>query len=152
MVAEKEHMFFRPRTGSVPHGPPPPRPAPITRRGWVMNHSTWDLEVHAREMQRRRFREAERVRQIEAARQGRMQSHVLAPRFSISRVMTAVRDCLAPRSRPVADPRYVAEAPALAGTALRSLPREMPALTPDARAARLSQPYAGMMVLARGTS
>ena len=33
MVSEKEHVFFRPQTGSVPHGPSPPRPAPITRRG-----------------------------------------------------------------------------------------------------------------------
>ena len=34
-----------------------------------MQHSTWDLEVHAREMQRRWLREADRARQLEAARQ-----------------------------------------------------------------------------------
>jgi len=30
-----------------------------------MNHSTWDLEVHAREMQRRRLHEADRARLID---------------------------------------------------------------------------------------
>ena len=116
-----------------------------------MNHSTWDLEVHAREMQQRRYREADLARQIQEARQGGNQRHVTASRFSISRLMTMVRNCLASRPRSVAAPIDYAEPPALASTGLRSLGREEPALIPDMRAARLSQPYAGMVVLARGT-
>ena len=117
-----------------------------------MNHSTWDLEVHAREMQQRRFREADRARQIHAARQVGDGIRVPATRFSISRLMTVARNCLASRPRSVAAPIDFAEPPALASTALRSLGREEPALIPDTRGARLSQPYAGMVVLARGTS
>ncbi len=113
-----------------------------------MQHSTWDLEVHAREMQRQRLREADRARQIEAARQRGDQMGVPAMRFSISQLMTAVRDCLSPRRSAIDG----AAAPALAGAALLPLPVEEPRLSPDARSGALSQPYAGMVVLARGTS
>ncbi len=148
MVPEKEQMFFRPQTGSVPHGPSPPRPAPMTRRGWVMNHSTWDLEVHAREMQRRWLREADRARQVEAARQRGDGVRIPATRFSISRLMTAFRDCLSPRRSSIdgASAAPVVEA--------RFLPIPVPEsrLSPDVPSVALSQPYAGMVVLARGTS
>ena len=118
MVAEKEHVFFRPQTGSVPHGPSPPRPAPITRRGWVMNHSTWDLEVHAREMQRRRLHEADRARLIETARQRPDHARVPATRFNISRLMAAFQYYLSPRRR--SSDRAAVPAPAAA--ALLPLP------------------------------
>ena len=114
-----------------------------------MSHSTWDLEVHAREMQRRRLREADRARQIEAARQrgdhdprsgdpiqhlaidGRGPGLPLAPAYVRS---------TAPGRRHLLPPRC-------------SLSRcEEPRLSPDARSGGLSQPYAGMVVLARGTS
>jgi len=113
-----------------------------------MNHSTWDLEVHAREMQRRRLHEADRARLIETARQGRDLIRVPATRFSISRLMAAFRDCLSPRPRSIDG----AAVPAPARAALPARPLEEPRLSPDARSAGLSQPYAGMVVLARGTS
>jgi hypothetical protein len=113
-----------------------------------MNHSTWDLEVHAREMQRRRLGEADRARQIETARQHANQTRVPAAQFSISRLITAFRDCLSPR-RSATDR---AAAPALAGPALLPLSVEKPRLSPDARSRAPSHPYAAMMVLARGTS
>jgi hypothetical protein len=113
-----------------------------------MQHSTWDLEVHAREMQRRWLREADRARQLEAAKQ--RADHVKGPviRFSVSRLMAAFRDWLSPRRRSTDG----SAAPARAGAALLPLPLEEPRLSPDARSAALSQPYAGMVVLARGTS
>ncbi|MCC2629810.1 MAG: hypothetical protein K0S14_3460 [Thermomicrobiales bacterium] len=57
-----------------------------------MQHSTWDLEVHTREMQQRWLREADRARQLAAARQrgDRIEvpanrfRHVLEPRRSLS--------------------------------------------------------------------
>jgi hypothetical protein len=113
-----------------------------------MNHSTWDLEVHAREMQQRRFREAERARQIQAARQCGDGIHIPATRFSISRLVTAFRGRLSPRPIPVDG----AGSAALAGTRLRPLSADGPQRNPNARTGGLSQPYAGMMVLARGTS
>ena len=147
MVAEKEHMFFRPQTGSVPHGPSPPRPAPITRRGWVMNHSTWDLEVYAREMQQRRFREADRARQIQAARQSGDAIRIPVTRFSISRLIAMFRQRFSTQPVPVDGAR----SPALAAAQLRPLSAEEPRVMPGARPSELSQPYAGMMILARGT-
>jgi hypothetical protein len=113
-----------------------------------MQHNTWDLEVHAREMQQRRLREADRARQIEIARQRGDQMRVPATRFSVSRLMAAFRHCLSPRRRSIDG----AAVPALAGAALLPLPLEESRLSPDARSVGLSQPYAGMVVLARGTS
>ncbi len=109
-----------------------------------MNHSTWDLEVHAREMQRRWLREADRARQIEAARHSGNSMRIPATRFSISRLMTAFRDCLSPRRTAIdgAAGRAVGE------TRVMPLPALDPRPNPDA----LAQPYAGMVVLARGTS
>jgi hypothetical protein len=105
-----------------------------------MQHSTWDLEVHAREMQQRRLREADRARQIEAARQRANHMRVPAPRFSISRLMAAIRGRFAPQ-RSLID-----------GAAVLPLALEEPRLSPDARSGALSHPYAGMVVLARGSS
>jgi hypothetical protein len=113
-----------------------------------MQHSTWDLEVHAREMQQRWQREADRARQIDAARQRGDHLRVPATRFSISRLMAAIRDRLSPRRRTIDG----AAVPTRSGAALLPLPLEEPRLSPDARSAALSQPYAGMAVLARGTS
>jgi hypothetical protein len=112
-----------------------------------MNHSTWDLEVHAREMQRRRLHEADRARLIETARQRPDHARVPATRFNISRLMAALQYYLSPRRR--SNDRAAVPAPAAA--ALLPLPLEEPRLSPDARSAGLSQPYAGMVVLARGT-
>ena len=113
-----------------------------------MQHSTWDLDVHAREMQQRWQRDAERARQLAVARQRGDHIGVPAIRFSVSRLMAAVRDFLSPRCRSLDG----SVAPARAGAALLPLPLEEPRLSPDARSAALSQPYAGMAVLARGTS
>ena len=109
-----------------------------------MNHSTWDLEVHAREMQRRRFREADRARQIDAARLRGDQMRVSPIRFSISRFMTAFRNCLSPQRSAIDG----AAGPAVGETRVMPLPALDPRPNPDA----LAQPYAGMMVLARGTT
>ena len=113
-----------------------------------MNHSTWDLELHARELQQRRFREADRARQIQAARQRGDGLRSPATRFSISRLVTAFWQCVSPRPTPV----HGAVSPALVETRLRPLPAEEPQPIPIARAGGLSQPYAGMVVLARGTN
>jgi hypothetical protein len=113
-----------------------------------MQHSTWDLEVHTREMQQRWLREADRARQLAAARQRGDRIEVPANRFSVSRLMAAVRDFLSPRRRSLDG----SVAPARAGAASLPLPLEEPRLSSDARSAALSQPYAGMTVLARGTS
>jgi hypothetical protein len=113
-----------------------------------MQHSTWDLEVHTREMQQRWLREADRARQLAAARQRGDRIEVPANRFSVSRLMAAVRDFLSPRRRSLDG----SVAPARAGAASLPLPLEEPRLSSDARSAALSQPYAGMAVLARGTS
>ena len=112
-----------------------------------MNHSTWELEVHARELQRRRLREADRARQIEAARQHGNRPRVPAARFSVARFMTALRTSLSPRRSALAG-----AAPASAWAALLPLPLEEQRLRSQAPSGELSQPYAGMMVLARGTS
>jgi hypothetical protein len=113
-----------------------------------MNHSTWDLEVHAREMQQRRLREADRARQIEAARQGGHHMGVPVTRFSVSRMITAFRDCLAPRR---SASEGAAVAPVLEARVL-AIPVPESRLSSDAPSGALSQPYAGMVVLARGTS
>jgi len=113
-----------------------------------MQHNTWDLEVHAREMQRRWLREAERAQQLAAARQRGDRIRVPAIRFSVSRLMAAFRGFLSPRRRSLDG----SVAPARAGAALLPLPLEEPRLSSDGRSAALSQPYAGMAVLARGTS
>jgi hypothetical protein len=113
-----------------------------------MHHSTWDLEVHARELQQRRFREADRARQIQAARQRGDGLRGSATRFSISRLVTAFWQCVSPRPTPV----HGAVSPARVETRLRPLPAEEPQAIPSARAGELSQPYAGMVVLARGSN
>ena len=113
-----------------------------------MHHSSWDLEVHAREMQQRRLREADRARQIAAARQRGDSMRVPATRFSISRLMTAFRDYLWPRRRSIDG----AASPASAGAVLLPLHLEEPRLSPDTWSGGLSQPYGGMVILARGKS
>ena len=113
-----------------------------------MNHSTWDLEVHAREMQRRRLREADRARQIESSRQRGDRMRVPVMRFSISRLLTAFRGYLSPQ-RGATDG---ATAPALPSAALLPLAPEERQLGLDVRPSGLSQPYAGMVVLARPAS
>jgi hypothetical protein len=113
-----------------------------------MQHSCWDLEVHVREMQRQRLREADRARHIDAARQRNDQMGISEMRFGISQLMNAVRDCLSHRRGAIDG----AAAPALAGAALLPLPVEEPRLSPDARSGARSQLYAGMVVVARGTS
>ena len=113
-----------------------------------MNHSSWDLEVHAREMQRRWESEANRARQFETARQRGDQMRVPVTWFSISRLMTAFRDRLSPRRDAIDS---AAAAPVVEG---QFLPRPVTVsrLSADASSGALSQPYAGMVVLARGTS
>jgi len=111
-----------------------------------MQHSTWDLEVHARDLQQRRLREADRARLIEAARQLGDQMGVAPIRFSVSRFITAFRDRLSPQ-RSSTDG---AVAPAVVETHVRSIPVPEPRPSPDTRSGTLSQPYAGMVILARG--
>lgn len=113
-----------------------------------MNHSTWDLEVHARELQQRRFREADRARQIQAARQRGDGLRIPATRFSISRLVIVFRQCFLPRPHSVDGVKSFA----LVETQLRPRPAEEPQAMANARTGGLSQPYAGMVVLARGTS
>ena len=113
-----------------------------------MHYSSWDLEVHAREMRRRWLHEAERARQFETARQRGNRLRVPAARFSVARFMTALRSALSPRRSGIDG----AAAPAPAEHASLPLALEELRLSPDARSSGHSQPYAGMVVLARGTS
>ena len=113
-----------------------------------MQHSTWDLEVHAREMQQRRQLEADRARQIDAARKRGDQTGVSPIRFSISRLMSAFWDSLSPRRTAIDG----GPAPAVAETQVLPILVQESRLSPDTRSGALSQPYAGMMVLARGPS
>ena len=99
-------------------------------------------------MQRRRLSEADRARQIEAARQRGDQMRVPVTWFSISRLMTAFRDYLSPRRSAIEG----AAAPPVVETQFLPSPVPESRLCPDVRSGALSQPYAGMVVLARGTS
>ena len=113
-----------------------------------MNHSTWALEVHAREMQRRWLREADRARQFETARQRGDQMRAPGTWSSISRFVTAFRNYLSLRRSSIDG---AATPPVVEG---QFLPRPVTVsrLSPDASSGTLSQPYAGMVVLARGPS
>jgi hypothetical protein len=113
-----------------------------------MNHSTWDLEVHAKEMQQRWQRESDRARLVELARQRGDQMRASGTRFSISRFMTGFRGRLSPQRSSIDG----AAAPAAVAALVLPLPVQESGLIPDARSGALSQPYAGMVVLARGTS
>lgn len=113
-----------------------------------MNHSSWDLEIYAREMQQRRFREADRARQIQAARQSGDSIRIPATRFSISRLIAMFRQRFSTQPVPVDG----VGSTALAAAWRRPLSTEEPRVMPGARPSELSQPYAGMMILARGTS
>ena len=139
---------FLPRAARVLHGPLPPRPASITRRGWDMHRSSWDLEVHARQMQQRRLREANRARQLDAARRGN--TRYQPSWFSISRFVSLAQAWLSPRRTLEEDAMFGVEAQAPAQAALPPLPAGEPRWKPLARSSRLSQPYADMTVLARG--
>ena len=110
-----------------------------------MNLSTWDLEVYAREMQRRRWREATRARQIEEACRG---GHRPAPRFSVARLTSAARTWLS--SRPAGADR--GEAPVASEPGLLAMHVAESPANPGVRPSPLSQPYAGMVVLARGAA
>ncbi len=115
-----------------------------------MHHSTWDLEVHVREMQGRRLREANRARQIDAAFcRGDMRHQ--SSWFSISRFVSLAQTWLSPRRTLVGNPVDGVEAAKAPAAGRQAMPG---AAVPANRAAspnRLSQPYAGMMVLVRGT-
>ncbi len=115
-----------------------------------MHHSTWDLEVHAREMQQRRWREATRTRQIEEAR---CRAGVRRPSamFSVARLVTAARTWLSPRRASVGDPADSVEAPMASEVGLRAMRVAAPPAKSGLRPNLLSQQYAGMVVLARGT-
>ena len=115
-----------------------------------MHHSSWDLEVHAREMQTRRLREAHKARQIDAAR--RDNSGYQSSWFSISRLMTLAQAWLSPRRTLEGATSLVANMPVQIGTDLPPILVEEPRLQPNALSSRLSQPYAEMVVLARGAA
>ena len=113
-----------------------------------MHHSTWDLEVHAREMQQRRQREADRARQIDAARQRGDHTRRFADEIQHLAIGDRVPGLLAPQRRSIDG----AAPPAVAENQVLPILVEESRLSPVARSDALSQPYAGMMVLARGTS
>ena len=116
-----------------------------------MFHSTWDLEVHARDMQERRRREADRARQIETARRRGGPGGLPAGGRSISWLVAMARTWLLPRQTMTIDSIAGAEAPGQVPAKLHPMSVEEPRFKPAARSNRLSQPYAGMVVLARGT-
>lgn len=114
-----------------------------------MHHSSWDLEVHARQMQECRLREADRARQIDAARRGNIRHR--PSWFGISRFVTLAQAWLSPRRAHEGGMDFGAESQAHSAVALLPTPVKEPRLKPVARSIQLSRPYADMAVLARGT-
>jgi hypothetical protein len=114
-----------------------------------MVNSSFDMEIYARTFRENVHREAEKARRVEEAR-SRGQVHRADPGQHVARLLTAARSWLsARRSGPAAKPGHMeAELPRAAlivdAEVVRSAPR--PQLSPAA------QPYAGMVVIARGTT
>ena len=111
-----------------------------------MNHSTWEMEVFAREMQDARLREAERERRSAAANpvEGRQ-----AIRSVAAGMAGAVRALLAGRDVGNLEPGQHGSIACYLNA--RSLRRQtgMPDYRP--RVHPLTEPYAAMTVVARGT-
>jgi len=115
-----------------------------------MNHSTWDLEVHVRETQQRRLHEANRARQIDEARCPADVRHPVAM-FSVARLMTFARTWLSLRWTAVTDSVDSVEEPMPSEARLNTLHVAEPPTNRGVQPVQLSQPYTGMVVLARGT-
>lgn len=117
-----------------------------------MHHSSWDLEVHAREMQERRLREVKRARQLDEALAGNGYGRGAAPNSTIARVIGAVRTWFSPARTSAPDPVGSAAASAHFETGLPAISADEPRYLPAAPSNRISNAYAGMAVLARGTA
>jgi hypothetical protein len=112
-----------------------------------MFHGSWDMEVHAREIRDRHMRRADRERRAAAAVQGRRREGATLGTFGPVRLLAAARDWL------FAPARVVSRAPGALPEPEPVIPdrgRSLPHL-PSARPNRLAEPYAHMVVIARGT-
>jgi hypothetical protein len=140
MEAREEQMFSTVAPASVQA---PDLPARRAQRGWIMIHTTWDLEVIARDLQERRMREAARQQRIAAAtRSGHVHESWLG------KMLTRARGVL---SRPEPDSAMQPlPNPAQAAAVLPTTSR--PSKPEERRRPHHAEPYAEMAVIARGQS
>jgi hypothetical protein len=112
-----------------------------------MLNSSFDLEIHARTFRENVHREAEKARQVEEAR-SRGQVRRADPGQHLARMLTAAQSWLSARLiAPSAQPGQMeAELPNVA----LIVDAEDVRSTPQVRPTPATQPYAGMMVIARG--
>jgi hypothetical protein len=115
-----------------------------------MQHSTWDLEVHVREMQTQRLREATRARQIEGARFPGGRGPFSGPRSIFARLVSLAESWLSFQWGLTVSPVERAVERDQVESALARLPVEEPRFNTVTPSTRLSDPYAGMAVVARG--
>ena len=117
-----------------------------------MQHSTWDLEVHAREMQQRRLREATRARQIEGA--GFPGGHGPFPGFRshVARLVSLAESWLSFQWALTVSPVDTTGERDHFESALPAVPAAEPRFKTAPPSNRLSDPYAGMAVVARGVT
>jgi hypothetical protein len=141
-----ERMFSHPGAGVIDDAVPAVGDT-FQRGRRDMFHNAWDIEVHAREMQARRMREAARERLADAAARGGRRG-VRSGGLGLARLVAMARDRLsAPRPRP--EFSAVSETAAVSEPAIAIVP-ENPRHLPRAQPRRFAEPYAAMVVIARG--
>ena len=109
-----------------------------------MHSGSWELEVYARDFRERRWREAAKQRQVDEAARSVPRRRVNAFDFRITHLLAAVaawRSSARTRLSRRTD-RAASRQPALVPERERPAPRALPS--------HLTQPYAGMMIVARG--
>ena len=108
-----------------------------------MHRSHWDIEVYAKDFQERRRQEALRRRLAEEATRRETSSGAVNPfNLAIARLLNAWQARLAPK-RAATGPGQGTDLVATCGPEIVALP-ERP------KRARVAQPYADMVVIARG--
>ena len=116
-----------------------------------MFHSTWDLEVHARDMQERRRDEAARARMVQGLRRQGGQTRHQWLMEGIARFLTRVFGIVSPASgaalAPVLDHADAEFAPARVSGSSGSAERIV-----TQRLARQAETFAAMVVIARGNA
>ena len=115
-----------------------------------MQHSTWDLEVHVREMQRQRLREATRARQIEGARFPGGHGPFPGLRSSLARLVSLAESWLSFQSALTMSPVETTGERDQVESELALMQTAEPRFKTVPPSNRLSDPYAGMAIVARG--
>ena len=115
-----------------------------------MQHSTWDLEVHVREMQKQRLREATRARQIEGARFPDAHGPFPGLRSSLARLVSLAESWLSFQSALTMSPVETTGERDQVESELASVQTAEPRFKTVPPSNRLSDPYAGMAIVAWG--